>query len=290
MMFARSKKTGDMTTKAVLLVLGELVDDTGITFRDQSFLAEILECSRATINRALKKLEEAGLIAREQRYEDDTHKRKADVIHLRLDQQSHVTQSYTDPPEPCNSESQSHVTESYSLKDNLTTKQERTPEPLAEGGPEQAPDGALFSVEDDSEQYRPLCLRLAGHVEANLGTKVTVKKNWLDACRRMLTVDERDPGQVEALMDWALQEPFWKERIQSMESFRKHYVSAWGQYKKHAEDKAVTEKEAFLWTKEARTTPEQDEENIKRRHIEKYGLKHWEDHYARISDPSYSPF
>jgi len=99
MSWARQQKAGNATAKAVLLLLGELVGDDGISTRSQTQLAEILECNRDTVGRALTHLEKANLIRRERRQASDT-KRLSDRIVLQMAETFTVTTLENDVPEP----------------------------------------------------------------------------------------------------------------------------------------------------------------------------------------------
>jgi Pyocin large subunit len=98
MTWARQQKTKNTTAKAVLLLLGELVGDDGVTTRSQTQLGEILECNRDTIGRALGHLEKLGLIRRERRQASDT-KRLPDRIILVMAETFTATRLPNDIPE-----------------------------------------------------------------------------------------------------------------------------------------------------------------------------------------------
>ena len=82
MVWARQQKVGKPGPKFTLVVLGELCDDEGKTTRSQSYIAEILECRRATVNDHLAYLEKGGWLTRERRMFNN--RRASDVITLQL--------------------------------------------------------------------------------------------------------------------------------------------------------------------------------------------------------------
>ncbi len=75
--------TGDPTSKAVLLVLAEACSDNGETHLGQATIAERCDARRETVNRAMKRLEERGLIVRVARRRGDGY-RSSDAIRLTL--------------------------------------------------------------------------------------------------------------------------------------------------------------------------------------------------------------
>ena len=103
MTWARQQRAGNATAKAVLLLLGELVGDDGISTRSQTQIAEILECNRDTVGRALTHLEKENLIRRERRQASDT-KRLSDRIILIMTETFTVTTLENDVPEPAETE------------------------------------------------------------------------------------------------------------------------------------------------------------------------------------------
>lgn len=74
---------GDVTAKAVLLILAEACDDNGETYISQDAVAERCCTRRETVNRAMKRLQSVGFITRSQRRRDDGY-RSSDLIKLTL--------------------------------------------------------------------------------------------------------------------------------------------------------------------------------------------------------------
>jgi DNA-binding transcriptional ArsR family regulator len=68
--WASKQKTGNGTNKLVLLCLANYADDKNTCFPSYKTLISITEMSRSTIIRALKSLEEVGLIEIEERFAD----------------------------------------------------------------------------------------------------------------------------------------------------------------------------------------------------------------------------
>lgn len=100
MSWARQQKTGNPTAKAVLLLLGELVNDEGETTRGQRYIADTLEIHVDTAGRALAKLETLQLVKRERRQASDT-RRLHDRIVLMMQRTFEVTNQDPDTePEP----------------------------------------------------------------------------------------------------------------------------------------------------------------------------------------------
>lgn len=108
MVWARAQKAGSPGAKALLLLLGELANDHSETYRDQTFIADILEVSRETVSRNLKVLEKAGLVTLTKQF-DKAGQRRPNLITL------HVTNPHIDemePGEPCDDSSHSPCDES----------------------------------------------------------------------------------------------------------------------------------------------------------------------------------
>lgn len=74
---------GDLTAKAVLLVLAEAANEQAETIVSQDTIAERLETSRETVTRAMKRLELRGLITRLRRRREGGY-RTSDLVKLTL--------------------------------------------------------------------------------------------------------------------------------------------------------------------------------------------------------------
>lgn len=72
-------------------------------------------------------------------------------------------------------------------------------------------------------EVEALCIRLADRIEANGSKRPTIGKTWLDAARRMIDIDGRDPAKAATLIDWCQQDRFWRSNILSMPTFREKY-------------------------------------------------------------------
>lgn len=100
MVWARQQKVGKQGPKFTLVVLGELCDDEGRTNRSQGYIADILECRRATVTEHLAVLEQGGWITRERRMAGN--RRLSDVIQLNLGRT--ISVDLSDPEEQPKSE------------------------------------------------------------------------------------------------------------------------------------------------------------------------------------------
>lgn len=86
--------------KWVLVALAEYADDEDRAWPKRETLANVVECSRATIARHLKALENAGLIVREARYfyDEDGHPHRASTMyHLMVGAQPNMGESAGQP-------------------------------------------------------------------------------------------------------------------------------------------------------------------------------------------------
>lgn len=114
MTWARQQIAPDSGSKALLLLLAEIANDQGETWRSQQYLADILQVHRTTVNANLRKLREVGLITAQERYWEDTHKRRSNYIILQLDQsfttqENPCSETLHGTEEPCSSTLQTHV-------------------------------------------------------------------------------------------------------------------------------------------------------------------------------------
>lgn len=62
--FAKHQMTGNVTTKAVLLILADRASDHGIVYGGVRWIARVLECNPDTVTKHLGRLVDAGLILR----------------------------------------------------------------------------------------------------------------------------------------------------------------------------------------------------------------------------------
>lgn len=81
--WAARVSAGDPIAKAVLLVLAESADQNGTVYLGQETIAQRCDTRRETINRAMKRLKDRGLIVRSYRRRDDGY-RTSDLIRLTL--------------------------------------------------------------------------------------------------------------------------------------------------------------------------------------------------------------
>jgi len=94
---------GDAMAKAVLLLLAEAANEQGQTFIAQETVAQRMNACRATVNRAMKRLQARGLIETSRRHRSDGS-RSSNLIRLNLCNS-----------ERRNSECKSNVTQSDSI-------------------------------------------------------------------------------------------------------------------------------------------------------------------------------
>jgi hypothetical protein len=73
-----------------------------------------------------------------------------------------------------------------------------------------------------SEDVIRLCELLASLVHLN-GNKAVVGKKWLQACDRLIRIDDYTPEQIEWVMRWSQQNEFWQSNILSMPKLREKF-------------------------------------------------------------------
>jgi hypothetical protein len=145
MVWARAQKAGSPGAKALLLLLGELANDHSETYRDQTFIADILEVSRETVSRNLKVLEKAGLVTLTKQF-DKAGQRRPNLITL------HVTNPHIEamePDQPCDDSSHSpcddssqqykHSLNKHSSTTNVVEEAPAAPRPEPEALPMDLP-------------------------------------------------------------------------------------------------------------------------------------------------------
>lgn len=197
MMWARQQRTGNASSKSLLLFLGELSDDSGYVFRGQEFIASILECSRSTVMRNLQALESAGFIVREVRFWDDSHKRRTDAIALTFKGcESHASDCSMDPEshasdcmEPCVNLHESHASIcstkiTKTLLNNKQNKYTATASPIAAESRPRAPGKSV------QPPLGEVCITERHEVDMPKQNAATLIGEWIDHCA------EKPPARV----------------------------------------------------------------------------------------------
>lgn len=132
MAWARKQTTGNPTSKAVLILIGELVNDEGETTRSQKYIADVLELHVDTVGRQMKALEKAGYLRRERRQASET-KRASDRTVLLMEPVFEVTNP---------------AAEDEYLPDSPSGRSEEPPTDLPDPAPEGLPDAESGWVPD----------------------------------------------------------------------------------------------------------------------------------------------
>lgn len=83
------------------------------------------------------------------------------------------------------------------------------------------------SGEDAGKQYEPevheLCNYLADWIARNGNKRPTVGQAWLQACDRLIRLDDIRPDQIRTAIDWSQRDEFWRANILSMPKLREKY-------------------------------------------------------------------
>lgn len=69
----------------------------------------------------------------------------------------------------------------------------------------------------------PLCSLLAELMVENQCKPPTISNTWLDAERRLVNIDHRDPAEAEKVLRWCQKDQFWRANILSLPKFRAQY-------------------------------------------------------------------
>lgn len=67
------------------------------------------------------------------------------------------------------------------------------------------------------------CQHLADLIERNGSKRPTITEAWLDAARRLQSLDGRTHDQIMACITWSQDDEFWHTNILSMPTLRKQY-------------------------------------------------------------------
>tara|TARA_R110000796_G_scaffold63092_1_gene145399 strand:- start:528 stop:1196 length:669 start_codon:yes stop_codon:yes gene_type:complete len=99
--WASKQKTGNGTTKLILLCLANYADDKNLCFPSFKTICSISECSRATVIRTLKKLEEKGFITINKRFQEmqDSARQTSNIYELNMVSQIDTPQYQIETPE-----------------------------------------------------------------------------------------------------------------------------------------------------------------------------------------------
>jgi len=82
--WARKVKAGSPTRKFVLIALAEYADEDGSCYPSQKTIANLTELSVKTVERAIKNLEDQGLLKRERRHRTSDGSRTSDRFYLNV--------------------------------------------------------------------------------------------------------------------------------------------------------------------------------------------------------------
>lgn len=100
-----------------------------------------------------------------------------------------------------------------------------TPTPTATATKRRARTAAAVP-EQYAADVQALCDRLEGHVQRNFSPaqRATIKidARWRKEAHLLLAKDGYDRAQVEAVIDWACTDDFWRSNIRTMHGLRKH--------------------------------------------------------------------
>lgn len=73
------------------------------------------------------------------------------------------------------------------------------------------------------EDVEAVCKRLADGIEGNGARRPAITKGWRDAARLLIDRDGYTIEQINWLIDWTVNDDFWKANVLSMPTFRKKF-------------------------------------------------------------------
>jgi hypothetical protein len=163
--WAHARKTGSSTDKLILLTLANYADNAGVCWPSHRFISERAECSVATVERSLKRLEAGGFITIRPRFvaEEGQGKRQTSneyLLSLRGDHQKE------DPP--------------YHFAGGDPLRREDLP-PLRKEGP--------ITCKKDPQDYTEEFELFWSAYPAQKGPKKPAFKEWLKASKKIRVED-----------------------------------------------------------------------------------------------------
>lgn len=198
-----------MSQKVVLVAIAHADDDrTHQTYVSQKTLAGMVGMSVATVNSAVRVLDEAGIVTRRRRSGSGGY-RTTDLITVNV---TYVTETNL---------GETNVGETHvGLTDDLlqTDVPPTSTSLIAMINQNDQPDN-----QPDISGASKLCKLLADLVESNGSKRPTIGKTWTDAARLLLEKDNRPLDEAITLIEWCQQDSFWKGNILSMPTFREKY-------------------------------------------------------------------
>ena len=215
----------DVSDGAVRLyaLLGDYADRHGECWPGRATLAERLRTSRATVDRRVTELEEAGALQVRRRGGKPGEAWSSNLYLLRRlppSSTDEATPSSTGGPSPSS-------TGGASLGPPVLTE----PDPVNQthlnqslvpvGTDPQLPDSLRSSpLLADAQRLAEL---LADLIADNGSRRPNVTGAWVRDLERLMRIDERTPQQVEAAIRWCQQHEFWRANILSPAKLRKQY-------------------------------------------------------------------
>lgn len=219
--------------KPVLVVLADMADESHTCFPGQDRVAQMSGLTVRTVQRALVKLEAAGLIERQHRVGYGGY-RTSDRYVLNVGEVLHDNLSPDTVSHDNLTSLHDNVTEPrrHSVVAEENHQLEPSEEPSDSSSDADASDADQFSAE-----VHELCDLLASMVKANGHPVGTVGVTWWRACERLMRIDKYKPEQIANVAKWACeQSEFWQANIRSMPTLRKQFsvlrAQAMADYKK----------------------------------------------------------
>ena len=194
------------TTYMIHLRMGMLANETHgyRLFSGDKYLAELCRCSLKTLQRAREKMIDDGFLVM---IRPATGQKPAEYEFIFKKVGGHFDQVGGHPDE------------------NGWTSEESAPIYVTKNESKESSSSTIKDprlVEINSEHQR-LCELLADLIESNGSKRPTVTKRWVNEMRLLVERDGRTTKQVENMIRWCQQDPFWRSNILSVTKLRAKY-------------------------------------------------------------------
>lgn len=223
------------TERFVLVTLAEHADDDGVCWPGVERLAERTGFNRATVLRALARLEVDGLVSRQDRFVSGG-RQTSNLYVLSLGWRPPVPEKPGGGSQSATPPESSESTESDGGGSHSATPEGRTARPLEPSlepskeppCPNSRSDGGAQDSKPAGKVVDPEDMRLAGWMFALvLGLHPKHKppnwSKWANEVRLMRERDKRDRRAIAALFKWANAHPFWCSNILSPAKLREKW-------------------------------------------------------------------
>jgi hypothetical protein len=196
----------DISAQAVRLfgVLDRYVGQNAEAWPSRKTLAARMNCSTNTVDRAIEELVKIRAITVDSRFREDGSRTSS----------SYVTWPASERSDP----TPTHIRQGGLPASGIA---EVTPYEVEEGKPSSSKiHGRVKGFGPDVDR---LCALLAERIAANGSKPPTITHQWRVEIDRLIRLDGHSPKQVENMINWCQDDPFWRSNILSATKLRAKY-------------------------------------------------------------------